>query len=99
MLYIIASSLYNTISSGVVNYMPEAMISYLSHSDIDKLRWDACISHAQYSIIYGYSWYLDMVSPGWDALVDDDYQSVFPLTWKKKFGLYYLSQPNFAQHL
>jgi len=75
------------------------MIHYLRHGEIDKVKWDACIDRAQYNILYGYSWYLDIVSPAWDALIEDDYETVFPLTWKKKYGLHYLTQPNFAQQL
>jgi hypothetical protein len=50
-------------------------------------------------IVYAYSWYLDIVSPGWDALVKDDYKSVMPLTWRKKYGIKYLYQPFFTQQL
>lgn len=73
------------------------MIQYLEHSQIDKTQWDATI--AQCGNIYAYSWYLDIVHPGWDALVGDDYQSVMPLTGAKKFGVHYLFQPYFVQQL
>ena len=29
----------------------------------------------------------------WDALVLNDYEAVMPLTWNKKYGIYYLYQP------
>lgn len=73
------------------------MIRYLEHSQIDKTQWDATI--AQCGNIYAYSWYLDIVHPGWVALVEDDYQSVMPLTGAKKFGVHYLFQPYFVQQL
>lgn len=73
------------------------MIQYLEHKDIDKKKWDAVI--AEYGNIYAFSWYLDIVHPGWDALVEDDYQSVMPLTGGKKFGVNYLFQPYFVQQL
>ncbi len=75
------------------------MIRYLPHNEIDKARWDRCIEGASNRIIYALSWYLDIVSPGWDALVKDDYESVMPLTWKKRWGLKYLVQPAFCQQL
>jgi hypothetical protein len=75
------------------------MIRYLHHQDIDKAKWDGCIEDAQYSILYGYSWYLDIVSPQWHALVEGDYETVFPLTWKRKYGFLYLTQPPYAQQL
>jgi hypothetical protein len=49
--------------------------------------------------IYAYSWYLDVVHPDWEALVEDDYQAVMPLTGGKKFGVQYLYQPYFVQQL
>ena len=73
------------------------MIHYLEHKDIDKKKWDAAI--AEYGNIYAFSWYLDIVHPGWEALVEDDYQSVMPLTGGKKFGVNYLFQPYFVQQL
>lgn len=73
------------------------MINYLEHNAIDKPKWDALI--AESGNIYAFSWYLDIVHPGWEALVEDDYQSVMPLTGGKKFGVNYLFQPFFVQQL
>ncbi len=75
------------------------MIKYLTYNEIDKTRWDDCISNAFNGIIYAYSWYLDIVCPSWDALVEDDYERVFPLTNGKKSGINYLFQPFFTQQL
>jgi hypothetical protein len=75
------------------------MIRYLKHREIDKNRWDDCIVSSDNRLIYALSWYLDIVSPGWDALIMDDYKAVMPLTWKKKWGLKYLVQPLFCQQL
>lgn len=73
------------------------MITYLEHNAIDKPKWDALV--AECGNIYAYSWYLDIVHPSWEALVEDDYQAVMPLTGGKKFGVNYLYQPYFAQQL
>lgn len=73
------------------------MIQYLEHNKIDKKKWDSTI--AECGNIYAYSWYLDIVHPGWEALVEDDYQAVMPLTGGKKFGVNYLFQPYFVQQL
>lgn len=74
-------------------------ITYLKNSGIDKNKWDTCIRNAPNGNVYAYSWYLDAVSPGWDALVGDDYNAVFPLTQRKKWGVQYLCQPPFSQQL
>ena len=73
------------------------MITFIEHNAIDKPKWDVLI--AECGNIYAYSWYLDIVHPGWEALVEDDYQSVMPLTGGKKFGVNYLFQPFFVQQL
>lgn len=75
------------------------MIRYLKHTEIDKIQWDNCISSSPQSLLYAKSWYLDIVSPGWEALVEDNYMSVFPLTNRKKAGINYLFQPFFTQQL
>jgi hypothetical protein len=39
------------------------------------------------------------MSPGWSALILNDYELVMPLTWRKKYGIRYLFQPPFLQQL
>ncbi len=75
------------------------MIQYLKHSAIDKDRWDACIAKSCNCRIYAFSWYLDLVCPGWEALLADDYTRVFPLTGNRKMGISYMYQPFFTQQL
>ncbi|MEI8059704.1 MAG: hypothetical protein WCG67_06055 [Ferruginibacter sp.] len=74
-------------------------IQYISYRDIDKIKWDACIDASANGLIYSYSFYLDTMSKHWDALVLNDYEVVMPLTWNKKFGIYYLYQPPFTASL
>ena len=75
------------------------MITYLTHNQIDIRRWDECISNSRNGNVYAWSWYLDIVHPNWDALTEDDYESVMPLTGNRKFGIHYLFQPFFTQQL
>lgn len=75
------------------------MIVYHRNNEIDREQWDYCIRNTPAAKPYGYSWYLDLMTPGWDALVDDDYDSVFPLPSRKKFGIQYISTPPFVQQL
>src|SRR5688572_25071693 len=77
----------------------EGMIRYLKHGKVNTARWDACIRNSTNGMIYAYSWYLDAVCPGWEALVKGDYESVMPLTCGKKMGLHYLYPPFFTQQL
>lgn len=74
--------------------MSEAFnIKYLLHHEVDKAKWDRCIDEADNGLIYGYSFYLDHMADHWDALVLNDYECVMPVTWRKKYGIYYLYQP------
>ncbi|MBA7539822.1 hypothetical protein ES705_32107 [subsurface metagenome] len=75
------------------------MIKYLQHGEINKEKWDDCINLSPGGLVYALSWYLDAVHPGWEALVENDYEAVFPLTSGKKFGISYLYQPFFNQKL
>ena len=68
-------------------------IQYLRHHEIDMVKWNDCIDKADNGLIYGYSFYLDHMARHWDALVYNNYQAVMPLTWNKKYGIYYLYQP------
>jgi hypothetical protein len=75
------------------------MIQYLKHNQIDKIKWDNCIEKSFNRLPYAFSWYLDIVSSNWDALVYDDYLAVMPLTHRKKYGILYLFQPVLSQQL
>ena len=74
-------------------------IKYLQNKEIDKAKWDACITNAPNGLIYAYSFYLDCMARHWDALVLGDYEAVMPLAWNKKYGFYYLYQPAFTASL
>lgn len=75
------------------------MIVYHKNQEIDREQWDNCIRNSPGVKPYAYSWYLDIMVPGWEALVDDDYDSVFPLPGISKFGIRYLATPIFLQQL
>jgi len=74
-------------------------IKYLKHNQIDKQKWNAAIESAHNGLVYALSWFLDTVSPNWEALVIGDYDYIMPLTWRKKLSIKYLFQPIFIQQL
>jgi len=51
----------------------------LKRPDIAAERWDNTIKSSKNGRIYAYSWYLDIVSPNWSAIVSEDYEYIFPL--------------------
>ena len=79
--------------------MLQGNLQYLHRHQIDTAKWDQCINNAANGLLYARAFYLDHMAGEWDALVLGDYQAVMPLTWRKKFGIYYLYQPAFTQQL
>lgn len=74
----------------------------LHRSQLDLTQWDTFIAASPQRILYAYSWYLDTVSPDWQALVlaeNDQWQAVMPLPCRKKWGLNVVQQPFFCQLL
>jgi hypothetical protein len=76
------------------------LIRHLSHTSIDRARYDACIAQAANGMPYAFSWYLDQIAGKWDVLVSGDYEAVCPLPWNAKWlGLKQVYQPLFCQQL
>ena len=75
------------------------IIKYLKHSEIDKCKWDECVGTSINSLIYAFSYFLDVMAPEWEAIVLNDYELVFPLPVRKKWGIKYLYIPAFTSQL
>ncbi|NVO32024.1 GNAT family N-acetyltransferase [Hymenobacter lapidiphilus] len=79
------------------------MFRYVGPESLNRAQWDALITDAPNGLIYALSWYLDIVAPGWAALVKLDTQGRYvaglPLPVQRRFGFRYLKQPLFAQQL
>lgn len=74
-------------------------IRLIRHDKIDDKKWDRCIRNSVNGTLYAYSWYLNMVSEQWEALVDGDYECVFPLPYRTRGGIKYAFMPPFTQQL
>lgn len=74
-------------------------IKYLLNKDIDLDKYNACIACSINERIYALSWYLDLVTDNWDALILNDYEAVMPLPRRKKYGLDYIYQAPWVQQL
>ncbi|GAB5554956.1 MAG: hypothetical protein Sapg2KO_45470 [Saprospiraceae bacterium] len=60
-------------------------IKFVKREDIIKEKWNGSVHYAPNGNVFGYMWYLDFVAKDWDALIEGDYLSVFPLVHKKRF--------------
>lgn len=74
-------------------------INHIKHSNIDFEKWDKTVLSSEFPLVFAQSFYLNATSPNWDALILNDYESIFPLTIKSKFGFNYLPQPPFTSQL
>ena len=75
-------------------------IQYVDHHQIDPTKWDSAILRSPHPLAYGLFEYLNAVCESqWDALIYNDYEAIFPLPFKKKFGIKYIIQPVFCQQL
>ena len=64
------------------------------------VAWDGCIAKSLRPLVYAESVYLNAICEHkWDALVYGDYEAVFPLPVKRRWGLSVVYQPFFCQQL
>lgn len=78
------------------------MLRYLTNHQINYAQWDACVANSEARLVYGFTWYLDVVAPGWAGLVKEEagqYVAVMPLPVNYQWGLRYIRQPFFCQQL
>ncbi len=72
-------------------------MKFFHHEDIDKAKWDLLVHESTNPRIYMLSWYLDIASPGWKAVIWDHYQAGLPLYVKKFYLLNYVPVPLLSQ--
>jgi hypothetical protein len=66
------------------------MINYINRKDLEVGKYNDCIENSIQSRIYAFSWYLDIVADNWGVLVQNDYEAVMPIPWKRKYGIKYV---------
>jgi len=76
-----------------------AEIIIIPSAQLDKTKWDACITNSNNGLIYACSLYLDAMATEWHGLIINDYETIFPIAIKKKFGFSYSYMPAFMQQL
>lgn len=57
----------------------------VSREEIDKKKWNSCVHFANNGNVCGYLWYLDALTKDWEGLIEENYETVFPLIWKKNW--------------
>lgn len=75
------------------------MVQHLLGSAVDENRWNAVVAMDSNRLLYGTTWYLDLVAPNWEALILGDYEAVWPFAVGKKLGVGYAFRPYGVQQL
>ncbi|RCR69903.1 GNAT family N-acetyltransferase [Larkinella punicea] len=75
------------------------MVRLLSRQQIDDAAYDRCVALSPQRLVYAFSWYMDVVSPGWELLVEGDYEYVMPLPVRRRYGVKSVIQPLFCHQL
>ncbi|MAS52799.1 MAG: hypothetical protein CMD20_06310 [Flavobacteriales bacterium] len=77
-------------------------MEFLKRHQIEDEKWNQCILQSPNGLIYGLTWFLDELTSNWCAFViekEDVYEAVFPVPYKRKFGVKYVCPPFFIQQL
>ena len=77
-------------------------MEFLKRHQIEDEKWNQCILQSPNGLIYGLTWYLDEIASNWCAFVNEEkgsYTAVFPIPFKRKFGIKYVYPPFFVQQL
>ncbi len=75
------------------------MIRFYQHNEIDSIQWNRCIEHSSFPTVFADYDLLSLVSPGWCALIEGDYEAVMPLPSRCKWGVSYVFTPFFISRL
>ena len=73
-------------------------LKVVSRRQLDVAAYNACLQTAPNRLLYGLSWWLDLVSPGWWCVVWAEaghYRAVLPLPVQYLYGVRLLHQPFF----
>lgn len=74
-------------------------IELLNRQQIDEAKWNMCIEQSGFDRVNAQVWYLDIVAKGWQALVLNDYDAVMPMAIKQRWGIRYITLPDWSQQL
>ncbi|MBK9191237.1 MAG: hypothetical protein IPM77_06815 [Crocinitomicaceae bacterium] len=69
----------------------------VERKNIDSEKWDAAVSASQTENIFMYSGYVEVVSPGWSALISGNYKTILPVPFTKKLKVRQFYQAQFTR--
>ncbi len=76
------------------------MFYILEHNKINIHKWDLAIANSHCANIFQFYWYLNLVTNNqWMALIEDDYKTVLPLPFVRKFKKHIIYHNNLLPFL
>ncbi len=76
------------------------MIKKVNYADIDFDKYKNCLENACQNSDYADKTFLDIVSnKNWFLLIQDDYETVMPVSFVRKFGITFILMPKLCQQL
>ena len=84
------------------NHLSGYTTEVLERSQIEDSVWNDFIACSPQAAPYGCTWYLDVVWPGWKAIVVSEkgkMLAAMPLKISKKYGISYVFNPPFCQYV
>ena len=68
-------------------------VVHLFRKQINAQKWNRCVAKAINETPLAYTWVLDHLTPGWEALVFGDYEGVMPLPVSRRLGMKIIQMP------
>jgi len=66
--------------------------------NINSDKWNKCVDNQKAKIYFRFE-YLNLMADNWIGIVLNDYEGIFPICYKKKWGITYSYTPAFVQQL
>lgn len=67
-----------------------AEFRYIKRSALDKSRWDLIVRDDPNGSLFATTFFLDVMSDGWDAIIYGDYDALLPLPVRVRWGYRYV---------
>jgi hypothetical protein len=76
----------------------QTTLQTIPSNKINSDKWNKCVDSHNAKIYFRFD-YLNLMADNWIGIILNDYEAIFPICYKKKFGITYSYTPAFVQQL
>ncbi len=76
----------------------QTKLQTIPSNKINSDKWNECVDTHKAKIYFKFE-YLNLMADNWIGIVLNDYEAIFPICYRKKFGITYSYTPAFIQQL